>query len=185
MTRLNNIIQSKLIEPFRAILNQGIAPKKIAMALSVGAVIGIFPVIGATILLGTGIAILFRLNLPALHLANMVIYPVQLLLLIPFFKFGGWLFGSEPLAMTATDLAAMFQNGFWSTVKQLWGTMVMAIAAWSLISLPMLVALYALLKIILERFGLFKREMKKCLFVGPLPAIRKGDFYECTGNAGT
>jgi hypothetical protein len=51
--------------------------------------------------------------------------------------------------------------------------------------LPVLVALYALLRLILGRFGLFKRDPKKRLSVGPLPAIREGDFYDCTGNAGT
>ena len=153
MKNIRKLAQNKLVAPLGHLVSQGVAPKKIAMALSVGTVIGIFPVVGATTIIGTGIALFFRLNLPALHLANMAVYPLQVLLLVPFMEFGAWMFDAEPLAMSTAQSASLFESGIWKTVALLWDTTLRAIAAWILISVPAAAGLYLTVKPILARVG--------------------------------
>ena len=70
--------------PIVMLLKQGTAPEKIALSLSMGFVLGIFPVIGSTTLLCAAAAFMFKLNLPAIQLVNYFVYPLQLGLLLPF-----------------------------------------------------------------------------------------------------
>lgn len=145
-----NFFQRKIIDPIVALLRQGITPEKIALGMAVGVVIGIFPVIGSTTLLCTIAALLLRLNLPAIQLVNYLVYPLQIALLIPFFQFGAYLFGVEPLPLSASQLVAMFKADLWDTIRQLWDTTLRAIVAWSLICLPAVAGLYFSLRPLLR-----------------------------------
>ena len=143
--------QRKIIDPIIKLLRQGISPEKIALGMAVGVVIGVFPVIGSTTLLCTIAALLLRLNLPAIQLVNYLVYPLQIALLIPFFQFGAWLFGVDPLPLSASQLVSMFKTDLWDTIRQLWDTTLRAIAAWSLICLPTVTGLYYLLRPLLKK----------------------------------
>jgi uncharacterized protein (DUF2062 family) len=116
-----------------------------------GMVIGIFPVVGITTLLSAIAAMVFRLNMPAMQVVNYLVYPLQIALLIPFFHFGAVLFGVEPPPLSASDLVAMFRADFWDAIRRLWGITMRAIAAWSLICVPMVAGLYCILKPVLKR----------------------------------
>jgi uncharacterized protein (DUF2062 family) len=153
---MRNFFQRKLIEPILGLLRQGISPEKIALGMAVGVVIGIFPVIGSTTLLCTIAALLLRLNLPAIQLVNYLVYPLQIALLIPFFQFGAWLFGVEPLSLSGTQLISMFKTDLWDAIIQLWDTTMRAIVAWCLICLPVVACLYGILKPILRSTKLKK-----------------------------
>jgi uncharacterized protein (DUF2062 family) len=145
-----NFFQRKIVDPIVNLLKQGISPEKIALGMAVGTVIGIFPVVGATTLLCTVAAIVLRLNLPAIQLVNYLVYPLQIVLLIPFFQFGAWLFGVEPLPLSASQLVSMFEADFWGTIGRLWDTTLRAIVAWCLICVPLVAGLYAILKPLLR-----------------------------------
>lgn len=138
-------------DPIIALLKQGITPQKISMGLAFGITIGIFPVVGSTTILCTFAAIIFRLNLPAVQLVNWLVYPLQLLLLIPFFHFGDFLFGAEPLPFSAQELVAMFRGDFWGSILSLWDTTMNAIVAWLLVGPLMILALYFIFTPILQR----------------------------------
>ncbi len=144
----------RIADPIVRLLRQGISPEKVSLGLACGIIIGVFPVVGATTVLCTIVAIIFRLNLPAIQLVNYLVYPLQFALLIPFFHFGDWLFGAEPLPFSAQELVALFKADFWGTVRQLWDTTLRAIAAWSLVCLPAVAALYFALTPLLRRLKL-------------------------------
>jgi uncharacterized protein (DUF2062 family) len=151
--------QRKIIEPIVKLLRQGISPEKIALGMAVGVVIGIFPVIGSTTLLCTIAALVLRLNLPAIQLVNYLVYPLQIALLIPFFQFGAWLFGVDPLPLSASQLITMFRTDLWDTIRQLWDTTLRAIGAWSLICLPTVAGLYYLLRPLLRKIRSMKANL--------------------------
>ena len=56
----------RLVRPILRLLRQGVTPEKIALSLALGAVLGVFPVLGSTTALCTLAAITLRLNLPAI-----------------------------------------------------------------------------------------------------------------------
>jgi uncharacterized protein (DUF2062 family) len=144
------IFHRKFVDTILRLLRQGISPGKIALGMAVGVVLGIFPVIGSTTLLCTAAALLLRLNMPAVQLVNYLVYPLQIVLLIPFFQFGAWLFGVAPLPLSGTQLIAMFEMDFFGAIGTLWDTTLRAIAAWSLICLPAVIGLYFPLRALLE-----------------------------------
>jgi uncharacterized protein (DUF2062 family) len=84
-------------------LNQGISPRRLAFTLAAGFAIGCIPVIGVPTVLCAALALALRLNLPAMQAANYAAMPLQLALIVPFVRFGRWLFasGTHPAAMPA------------------------------------------------------------------------------------
>lgn len=102
--------QRRILAPILVQLKQGITPEKIALTLALGAVLGIFPILGATTLLCAVAGLWLRLNQPIIQLVNYLAYPVQIGLLIPFYRAGERLFGQPPVPIfSIPDLAARFQ----------------------------------------------------------------------------
>jgi len=75
-------------------LRAGISPQKLALTLALGFAIGCLPVIGIPTALCTVVAVALRLNVPAMQVANYAAMPVQLTLMLPFVRLGGWMFSS-------------------------------------------------------------------------------------------
>lgn len=88
------------------LLRQGLTPQGVALSLAVGAAAGTFPVIGATTLLALGLGALLRLNQPALQLANWLVYPLQLVLILPFVRLGEWMLGVPPMPFAVAQVVA-------------------------------------------------------------------------------
>jgi uncharacterized protein (DUF2062 family) len=132
----------KTVEPVVALIKQGISPEKISLGMASGIVLGIFPVLGSTTILCGLAALIFRLNLPAIQLVNYLVYPLQLVLLIPFFHLGDLLFQVEPLPLSAQELLTLLQADLWGTIRTFWNTTLRAIVAWLLVSLPTFLILH-------------------------------------------
>jgi uncharacterized protein (DUF2062 family) len=77
-------------------LRQGASPRRLALTLALGFAIGCFPVVGIPTALCALLALALRLNLPAIQAANYIVMPLQLLLIVPFMRLGGWLLASGP-----------------------------------------------------------------------------------------
>ncbi len=154
---MRRFFQTKIVDPIADLLRQGISPEKLALGLAVGIVIGIFPVVGATTLLCALAALFLKLNMPAMQLVNYLVYPLQILLLIPFFHLGAWLFGIEPLPLSPAQLVEMFKTDLWETFHRLWDTTLRAIAAWCLVSLPVAACLYYIFRPLLRTSSRLKK----------------------------
>jgi hypothetical protein len=63
-------------------------------------------VIGATTLLGLAFGVVFRVNHPALQLANWLAYPLQLLMIVPLVRLGEWLSGAPPVSFSVVQVVA-------------------------------------------------------------------------------
>jgi len=73
----------KLRQPAAMLLRQGITPRRLALTLALGFVIGCFPVVGAPTALCALLAVSLRLNLPVIQAANYLVMPLQLVLMVP------------------------------------------------------------------------------------------------------
>src|SRR5581483_10872024 len=91
--------QRRVVMPIVNQLKQGITPEKIALTLALGLMLSVFPIIGATTLLCGLAAILLRLNQPIIQLINYFAYPLQIALLIPFYRAGERLLGLTPVPL--------------------------------------------------------------------------------------
>src|SRR5947209_172719 len=84
----HNWAYRRIALPIFALLRMGASPEKLAWSIAAGLLIGINPLLGSTTLLCLAIAFIFRLNVAASQLGNHVVYPLQLLLLLPFIRLG-------------------------------------------------------------------------------------------------
>jgi len=141
----HGILYRRLIAPIVALLTQGITPKKIALSLAFGIVLGVFPVLGSTTILCAAAALIFRLNLPAIQLVNWLIYPLQLILLVPFIRLGERLFRAVPLQLSLTQILAMVRADLPHAISRLWLAELHAMSAWLLIGSPAIFLVYFLL----------------------------------------
>lgn len=123
-------------------LRQGTTPHKMAATCAVGAVVGIFPVLGTTTLLCLGIAILLRLNIAILQLVNYLVTALQVLLILPFIQAGIYIFRLDPFAYTQDELIHLFRNDFWHLLKVAGLSIAAGIGAWLLISIPVFIIIY-------------------------------------------
>jgi uncharacterized protein (DUF2062 family) len=103
-------LHQKLWLPILDQLKQGISPEKIALTITFAVALGIFPILGSTMLLCGLAAWRFKLNQPIIQAVNYVVYPLQLLLLIPFYRLGERLWGAAPVPIVISELIARFQQ---------------------------------------------------------------------------
>ena len=76
-------------------LRNGISPRRLALTLALGFAIGCLPVVGIPTALCVMVAMTLRLNMPAIQAANYAAMPLQVLLILPFVRLGGWLFARD------------------------------------------------------------------------------------------
>ena len=143
-----------MVQPVIDLLKQGITPEQIGLSLALGVTVGVIPVLGTTTILCTIIALSARLNLPAIQATNWLVYPLQLILLIPFFRFGEWLFRAPPLPISPEKLVAMFKTDLWNSIVSLWDTTLHALVAWLLVAPALTIVVYFALLPLLKRMPL-------------------------------
>src|ERR1039457_7098690 len=83
-------------------LRQGISPRRLALTLALGFAIGCIPVVGIPTILCAALAQAMRLNQPAIQAANYAAMPLQLFLIVPFVRMGGWLFSDSQQALASS-----------------------------------------------------------------------------------
>jgi uncharacterized protein (DUF2062 family) len=115
------------------LLRQGITPEKIALTIALGCFIGVIPMLGTTTILCTLAALAFRLNIPAIQMVNGVVYPLQLILLIPFYRMGAWLFGEDVSTISLSGVKALIQAGVLHAIQALWTVSMHALLAWAIV----------------------------------------------------
>jgi uncharacterized protein (DUF2062 family) len=143
--------QRRLVRPVIELLRQGVTPEKIALSIVFGVTLGVFPVLGSTTALCAIAALAFRLNLPAIQLVNYFVYPLQIALLIPFFRLGEKLFGAQHLPLSVTQIYAMIHASMTGAIRALWTTTWHAIIVWSLLAPVAGLILYLVLAPLLRR----------------------------------
>jgi uncharacterized protein (DUF2062 family) len=141
-------IKRKLIE----FLKTGMTPERLALCIALGLAIGIIPALGTTTLLCALTAFIFRLNLAAIQLVNWIVYPVQVLLLIPFIQAGARMFGKNPIPFSFKQIQEMLEVDRWGTVFSLWTTILHAVAVWAVIAPFIVVLVYIGLNPLLRKY---------------------------------
>jgi uncharacterized protein (DUF2062 family) len=141
----------RLVRPLLDLLRQGVSPGKIALSLAFGVTLGVFPVLGSTTALCALAAFALQLNLPAIQIVNYFVYPLQIALLIPFFRLGEKLFGAPHLPISVPQIYALIHANMGNAVRSLWTTTWHAIVVWCLVAPVFAAALYAVLTPALRR----------------------------------
>jgi len=140
-----------IVLPVLALLRMGASPRKLAWSIALGLVIGINPLLGSTTLVCFGLALLFRLNLPASQLANHLMYPVEVVLLFPFLRFGAYVFRTGPIPLAPKTLFTQARAQPLALLKSVWLWEWHALLLWALAAIVLLPLIAIMLTPVLRR----------------------------------
>lgn len=135
---------AKLVSKTKEMLITGSTPHQLSMAITLGAIFGILPFLGVTTIVLAFLAVVFRLNMVVIQLANYMVYPLQLLCYLPFLKMGKFLGNIQ--SISATQVFEIMKENWINGIERLWLIHVWAIIAWALIVIPVGLIVYRLLK---------------------------------------
>ncbi len=144
-------IHRKLIQPFIDLLKQGVTPEKIALTIALGISLGVIPIIGSTTMLCTLAAVTLRLNLPAILLINGVVYPLQLMLVVPFLRAGAWFFRVDGPKISIGEIFHLIRTDVWHAITTLWVATMHALVIWLIAGCVASGIVYLILAALLRR----------------------------------
>ncbi len=143
----------RVIAPIAGQLQQGTTPETIALTIALGIVLGIFPILGATTLLCGIAAARLRLNQPIIQLVNYLVYPAQLVTLLPFYRAGEMLLGRPHLPLSIPMLVDRFRDDTAKFLGDFGLIAVAGIVVWCLVAPVFAVALYYTLRMPIRRLA--------------------------------
>lgn len=152
-TPLKNWLNRRLLEPLLALLRQGISPRRLALCVAIAIVVGNIPILGVSTILCTFIALIFRLNFPAIQLVQAAMAPTQVLLIIPFVRLGEWILRAPPQVVSIKAALALMSQGVWQAVVVLRDAIFHAGLAWALIAPFAVYLIHRLLTPVFERMA--------------------------------
>ncbi len=124
-----------------SIFASGGSPHELALAVAVGASIGVLPLVWGTTVVCALLAGHFRLNQLCVQAVNYVVYPLQLALLVPFYRLGARIFPWGP-AVSVESLTRGFTNDVTGHCAGIVVATLKAVAAWVLVAPGAAVLLY-------------------------------------------
>jgi len=138
----------KIKELFISVLKQGLSAHKMALAISMASVVGIFPLWGTTTIINGFVAIKLRLNMLVVQVVNYLVYPAQFLLLIPEIQLAHFLFYPQTELVSLEmfiEAASQFNSHF---LHEFGFYIFLSILGWLVISLPSAFLLYFLVRMV-------------------------------------
>lgn len=154
-------LRRRFASPLLALLRQGLEPDRLAACLTLGLLLGVFPVLGTTTLLCAAVAVAFKLNVATMQAVNYVAYPLQIGLLAPLMQAGGYLFGRHGQAVSPRMLSLLIHGGWMHAFHLLAWLTLQAVAAWLLLAPPAAAAFYLLLRSLLRRIAPQRAQVKE------------------------
>ena len=142
--KIRNYVAKHLFQPLLVILKTGATPDKLAHAIALGAIMGIFPIFGTTTIACILLASLFRLNHVAVQLVNYAIYPIQVLLLFPLYRFGMFLTGSMISTDRLEQILEQLSEKPWDTIIAVGDILWAGVIGWSTIAVPTYLVVFSM-----------------------------------------
>jgi uncharacterized protein (DUF2062 family) len=125
---------TRLIATTKSLVFEGNSAHKLSLAITLGILFGILPFLGVTTLTLAILAVIFRLNMAIIQISNYMMYPIQVLLYIPFIRIGKYMGNLQ--SITATRVYAIMKENWIAGIEKLWVIHLWAILAWSIVALP-------------------------------------------------
>ena len=142
--KIRNYVAKHLFQPLLVILKTGATPDKLAHAIALGAIMGIFPLFGTTTITCILLASLFRLNHVAVQLVNYAMYPIQVLLIFPLYRFGMFLTGSMISTDRLEQILEQLLEKPWNTIIAVGDILWAGVIGWSTIAVPTYLVVFSM-----------------------------------------
>ncbi len=118
MGRVRDWLQRRIRDPLAAELRLGATPESLAQATATGAAIGVLPFLGLTTFVALLVGRAQKLNPIALQVANYLVTPAQVALIIPFVRLGEYLTGAPAMPLDPAAIVTGFMDSPWAFLKE-------------------------------------------------------------------
>ena len=135
-----------------ALFKQGLTPIELTQSIIISTLISIIPILGLTTLLLTALSLKRNLNLPIMIAQSFIMWPVQIVMIIPFINIGEFIFSIPQTNHSAQEIMASFQNSFFATLSHLSFELLCGFGGWLLTAIPFSAGLYLVIIYTLKLF---------------------------------
>ena len=132
----------KVKDKTTALLKQGLTPKELIQSVIVSGLISIIPILGVSTFMITTISLKSKLNFPLMIALSYLMWPVQILMIIPFIRIGEFIFSISPNHYTVEEIISSFQNSFFQTLSRLSFELLCGLGGWFFTAVPVAVGVY-------------------------------------------
>lgn len=143
-----NILVSKIT----ALFKQGLTARELTESIVASGLISIIPILGVSTFMITTLSLKRKLNLPIMLSLSYLMWPLQILLILPFIKLGEFVFSVQAPNHTVEEIIHSFQISFFNTISHLSFELLCGLCAWFLIAVPVAIVIYLLLLLLLKLF---------------------------------
>ena len=143
-------ILNKVKDKTTALLKQGLTPKQLSQSIIVSGLISIIPILGVSTFMITVFSLKRKLNLPLMISLSYLMWPVQILLIIPFIRVGEFIFSVPRHHHTVEEIISSFQNSFFQTLSQLSFELLCGLGGWLMTAVPAAAGIYWILLFFLK-----------------------------------
>lgn len=123
-------------------MKQGLTPKELSQSLIVSGLISTIPIFGVSTFMITTVSLKRKLNLPVMISLSYLMWPIQILLIIPFIRVGEFIFSVPRNHHTVDEIISSFQNSFFQTLSHLSFELLCGLGGWFLTAVPLAVVIY-------------------------------------------
>lgn len=141
----------KVKDKTTALFKQGLTPKELSQSLIVSGLISTIPILGVSTFMITTVSLKRKLNLPVMISLSYLMWPVQILLIIPFIRVGEFIFSVPRNHHTVEEIISSFQSSFFQTLSQLSFELLCGLGGWLLTAVPIAVGIYWVSLLFLKR----------------------------------
>jgi hypothetical protein len=135
-----------------ALFKQGLTPIELTQSIIVSGLISTIPILGVSTFLLTALSLKRKLNLPIMIAQSYIMWPIQVIMIIPFINIGEFIFSIPKTNHSAQEIIASFQNSFFATLSHLSFELLCGFGGWLLTAVPLSAGLYLVSIFILKLF---------------------------------
>ena len=125
-----------------ALFKQGLTPIELTQSIIVSGLISTIPILGVSTFLLTALSLKRKLNLPIMIAQSYIMWPIQVIMIIPFINIGEFIFSVPKTNHSAQEIIASFQNSFFATLSHLSFELLCGFGGWLLTAVPFSVGVY-------------------------------------------
>lgn len=137
------------------LLNQGKTPPELSLAVTIGALLGLFPILGVTTIMSMAIGRLMKLNIPAILVANYAVFPIQIFMIYVLIKSGEILFSIET-ELDYEFFKTLMDRSYSEIFSTLSNSLLAALVTWLIFSAVLFMPVYYLFLFIIKRIASLK-----------------------------
>lgn len=131
-----------LIAKITILFKQGLTPKELSKSIIVSGLISTIPILGVSTFMITTISLKTKLNLPVMIALSYLMWPIQILMIIPFIRAGQFIFSVPRNHHTIEEIISSFQNSFFTTLSNLSFELICGLGGWFLTAVPFAIGIY-------------------------------------------